>query len=295
MYLTITKPVQRWGLHLKSRQFSTVSSKRAIEESRRYVDTHTHIDMTLKKFQFKVEDFPKFAYNNFPPEWDGSIQICCDTESSDTTYKLINTHDKIWAAFGIHPHHATQYTTEIEESIIKAMSHPRTVAWGEMGLDYCYFRSPRDVQKDVFTRQIKCALTANKPLVIHTRDAEDDTFKIMNGLIPPKWPIHVHCFTSSKEFAEKLLKNWTKLYIGFTGVITFSSATDIHETVKIIPLERVLLETDAPYMSPHPFRGSVCHSGYIPFIANKISQLKKLDINHVYETTRKNTKDLYGI
>jgi len=259
---------------------------------RGYIDSHTHIDMTLKKLNLKLQDFPKFVAANFPPTWDGSIQVCCDPQSTNDAYELINSNDKVWAAFGVHPHNAELYSTTVEHRIIQAMDHSRTVAWGEMGLDYQNLIS-HEVQKDVFVRQIKCALKLGKPLVIHTRVAEDDTLQLMKDLIPSEWPIHIHCFTSSSNFADALLKYWTRLYIGFTGVITF--AKQLHEVVQIVPLEKILLETDAPFMTPVPHRGKICHSGYIPLIAQKIAQIKNLDEDIVFATTRQNTKEIYGI
>lgn len=146
-----------------------------------------------------------------------------------------------------------------------------------------------------------------KPIVIHTREAEEDTLEIMHEIVPIDWPIHVHCFTSSLPFGQKLLGHWKNLYIGFTGshvcvrtthftgVITFHSAKELHKTVQEIPLNKIVLETDAPFMAPIPHRGKICHSGYIPHIAEKISTLKNVPIETVYNITRENTKQLYGI
>lgn len=143
------------------------------------------------------------------------------------------------------------------------MKHPKAAAWGEMGLDYHYNISEPAVQRDVFARQARAAVSLNKPIVIHSREAEDDTIKIMYVLtflslvhrgtdtqrrketIPADWPIHVHCFTSSVNMAQALLKDWSKLCIGFTGVATFKNAQEVRDVVKIVPLNRILLETGA--------------------------------------------------
>lgn len=257
-----------------------------------YVDTHTHIDTTLRRLKLNLNDFPKFQQTSFPSTLDAAIQICCDVNAFNETYKLME-YDQIYAAFGIHPHHATQYNNQVEKNLIEAMKHPKTVAWGEMGLDYHYTYAPKELQKEVFEQQIKCALKVNKPLVIHTREAEEDTLAIMKAHIPTDHPIHVHCFTSSLSFAEQILEYWSHLYIGFTGVITFASALD--KVVRRVPLERILVETDAPFMTPVPHRGKVCHSGYIPLILDKIAQLKKIDSPTVYQTIRKNTKQIYRV
>eukprot|EP01089_Gocevia_fonbrunei_P020449 TRINITY_DN7633_c0_g1_i2.p1 TRINITY_DN7633_c0_g1~~TRINITY_DN7633_c0_g1_i2.p1 ORF type:complete len:194 (+),score=29.73 TRINITY_DN7633_c0_g1_i2:41-583(+) len=175
------------------------------------------------------------------------------------------------------------------------MSNAKVVAWGEIGLDYHYDLSDRETQKKVFSQQISKAIELKKPLVIHTREAEEDTYTIMKELVPKDWNIHIHCFTSSKPFAEKLLSEWDNLFIGFTGVITFGTAQNVRDVCKIVPLDRFLLETDGPYMAPTPFRGKTCHSGHIPYIAKKIAEVKEIPIEKVFEEALKNTKRMYGI
>eukprot|EP01126_Amoeba_proteus_P036675 TRINITY_DN3742_c0_g1_i5.p1 TRINITY_DN3742_c0_g1~~TRINITY_DN3742_c0_g1_i5.p1 ORF type:complete len:149 (-),score=18.57 TRINITY_DN3742_c0_g1_i5:328-774(-) len=125
----------------------------------------------------------------------------------------------VWATFGIHPHDSYSYNDKIQNELASMMTHPKCVAWGEIGLDYHYNRSDPETQKKVFVQQLKLALDHKKPIVVHTREAEEDTFALLNGLVPRDWPIHVHCFTSSCAFAEKLLSAWSNLFIGFTGML----------------------------------------------------------------------------
>jgi len=136
-------------------------------------------------------------------------------------------------------------------------------------------------------------------LVIHTREAEADTFQILKDMVPSEYPIHVHCFTYSKEFAERLLANWSRLFIGFTGVITFPSAQKdlVHKLLdtNLVPLERILLETDGPFMAPVPMRGKVCHSGYIPYIAEFLADRKGVTVSEVYRITTQNAKNVFGL
>jgi TatD DNase family protein len=139
---------------------------------------------------------------------------------------------QVWASFGIHPHDANSYTPEIEQKIASKMNHEKCVAWGEIGLDYHYNHSPPEVQQRVFTQQLKVrmktggmltiqmAIEHKKPIVIHTREAEEDTCLLMKLIVPRDWPVHVHCFTSSLPFAHILLNYWSNLYIGFTGTLS---------------------------------------------------------------------------
>uniref|UniRef100_A0A6B2LFR1 TatD related DNase n=1 Tax=Arcella intermedia TaxID=1963864 RepID=A0A6B2LFR1_9EUKA len=217
--------------------------------------------------------------SKFPGNWEGSIEICCEPKLDNikNTLNFIDQNPKVWAAFGVHPHYSDNYTDEVESHLLEAMKHPKTVAWGEMGLDYHYEYSPRDAQKAVFERQLKCAVKCSKPLVIHIREAEEDAIRIMQKLVPASYPIHC----------------WSNMYIGFTGVITF--AKQLEKTVSSVPLNRILLETDAPFMTPLPHRGEVCHSGYIPLIAKKVADIKGLSLDSVYLKTRKNTTKVYQI
>ncbi|KAG8721029.1 hypothetical protein FRC09_008588 [Ceratobasidium sp. 395] len=166
---------------------------------------------------------------------------------------------------GVHPHEAKHYNDEVEAEIKAAMKHERNVGWGEIGLDFHYDNSPRDVQKSVLIRQIKCAIELGKPLTIHTREADEDIYEILTTHVPKEWKIHIHCFTDSVELAEKLLAYFPNLYIGITGVITYATNLNTAQVIRNLikagpnptdptrsPL-RIVLETDAPYMTPANF------------------------------------------
>jgi len=231
-------------------------------------------------------------------KWNGMAQLRCVVKK-----KVLNQlifflqYDKVFAAFGIHPHYATVYTDEIENQIIESFKKfpEKSLAWGECGLDFHYNNSPPDVQKQIFTRQVIKAVEINKPIIVHTREADDDTLRILQENVPRHWRIHVHCFTGSTVFAQKLLDAYPNLFIGFTGVITFKNSQDIRESVKIVPLERLLLETDGPFMAPIPYRGKVAHSGHIPLVAQMIAEVKNVSVETVFEAARANTKKMYGI
>ncbi len=257
-----------------------------------YTDTHCHLNSIMNKLKCnQISEIKKL----YPIEFKQCITISCDLKSIEITSKIMHENSWIYASFGMHPHEAKDYNQIIENKISSLMSHPKVVAWGEIGLDYFYKHTDKITQKKVFITQITQAIKNKKPLIIHTRNAELDTIDIMKEHIPKDWKIHVHCFTSSTEMAQELLNYFSNLYLGFTGIITFKNAQSVINTVKKIPLNKILLETDAPYLSPIPHRGKPAHSGYIPLIAQKISEIKDMSIETVYTQTNLNTQAVYGI
>jgi len=182
------------------------------------------------------------------------------------------------------------------------MTWEKVVAWGECGLDY-YDKDTkgqiddpetRALQRQVFSRQMDLAASLGKPLIVHTRHAEDDTLELMMKHLPASQKVHVHCFTSSLSLAQALLKHFPNLYLGFTGVVTFKNARDVQEVVRQVPLDRLLLETDGPFMAPVPYRGRVAHPGYAVYIAEKIAELKGVSREEVLLACRENTRHVYG-
>ncbi len=257
-----------------------------------YIDTHCHIDGILKKKEFS--DYPKLKADHFPQNFEGAITISCDPNSIEAVLGLME-FEEVYAAFGIHPHDAKEYSDSLEEKLKECMANSKTLAWGEIGLDYHYNFSDPNTQKKVFIRQIEKAIELDKPIVIHTREAEEDSLQIMKEHIPNNWKVHVHCFTSSLNMAENLLSHFENLYLGFTGVITFKNSEELKKVAAMTPNERFLLETDAPYLAPVPYRGKPCHSGYIPFIAEELAKIKATSLDEIYALARENTRQMYGI
>jgi len=186
------------------------------------------------------------------------------------------------------------YNDEIENRIVKNMSKPTVVAWGECGLDYFKSEASTQQQHNAFTRQMKKAVELNKPLIVHSRDADDDTYRLMNECLPKDHPIHLHCFSSTLQFAEKMLSSFPNLCVGFTGAITFSSAAKQREVVTKIPLDRLLLETDGPFMAPDPWRGSIAHPGMVVRVGEEVAKLKGLSIDEVLKQTTTNVQRVYN-
>jgi len=189
-------------------------------------------------------------------------------------------------------HQASEYNDAVEQDILKAMKHPRCVGWGEMGLDYHYDNSPRDIQQEVFARQLRHAVSLGKALTIHTSEAEEDTERILKAEVPKDHKIHIHCFTDSPEFALRLLEHFPNLCIGITGVVSYSTNLNTANLLRKMtsgsssagssPL-RIVLETDAPYMIPANLYASLtspemkgkrlplCHTGMIPWTADFVA------------------------
>ncbi|KAH9474980.1 Putative deoxyribonuclease TATDN2 [Psilocybe cubensis] len=273
------------------------------------VDTHTHVASTFDFYRGRykegkyqtVYEFIKAMYQGRNVE--AVVDVWCEAPVNKTWKEFADAAaDKekwggleYWFVMGVHPHDAKSYTDEVENDILEAMAHPRCVGWGEMGLDYHYDNSPRDIQQAVFTRQLKQAVRLGKPLTIHTREADDDTERILKAEVPKDHKIHIHCFTDSPGFAQRLLDHFPNLYIGITGVITYSTNVDTSTVVQNMvappsePLStsptsmRILLETDAPFMVPSnlyddlpAIRGKklpVCHTAMIPWTAKFVADI----------------------
>ena len=257
-----------------------------------FIDTHCHLDMILAKLG--LADYGAFAAACLPADFGGCITISCDPDSIAGTTALLS-ESRVYGAFGIHPHDAKSYGPELEARLQAALTHPKALAWGKIGLDYHYDFSPREIQRDAFARQIRQGVALGKPLIIHTREAEADTLEILAAEAPREWKIHVHCFTSSPAMAEKLLAGFPNLCLGFTGIVTFKNALELQDVAKATPLDRLLLETDGPYLAPIPHRGKPAHPGHIPLIAAKIAEIKGIEVGAVFGAARENTRKIYGI
>lgn len=258
-----------------------------------YVDTHTHLDTIYQKLK-KSQDWPFSEYmKSFPPGFAGCMTIFSD--SFDGALNFIDQgNPMIWGALGIHPHNAIAYNDEMEECLRNHLKNPRVIALGEIGLDYHYDNSPRDIQKQAFARQCRLAVELGKPIVIHTREAERDTLEIMEKEIPKDHKIHIHCYTDTEWLVNQVLPKWTNAYFGFTGVLTFPKSQSVRDVCKLVPLNRLLSETDGPFMAPVPFRGKASNPGYIPVIIRKMAEIKEVPEATAFRQIRQNCKDIYG-
>jgi TatD DNase family protein len=257
-------------------------------------NTETQKDDEAK--QKDIWDVNKLNNEAHLGNFGGALTVCCEPGSYDDAMEVLNTDKsgKIFGAFGVHPHEASKWNPDIQKRFEEAMAHPKVVAWGECGLDYYYNHSAKEAQRSCFIDQINLAVKYNKPLVVHTREAEEDTLEIMFKHVPKEHFIHIHCCTSSVKMVKPLLDHFPNLFVGFTGCITFKNNEQIIESLSAVPVHRLLLETDGPYMAPIPFRGAVAHSGMIPFIAIRMAEVKEVSLEDLMTQVRKNTKAIYG-
>ncbi len=205
----------------------------------------------------------------------GILNCASSYDSLKTTDQLTKDHDFIFGALGIHPENANEMKIDtLDEIKAYIKNNDKIVAIGEIGLDYYWDENPpKDIQKDVFRRHMNLAKELNYPVVIHDRDAHQDTLEIIKEF--PEVTGVVHCFSGSVEFAKECIK--LGYYIGITGVVTFKNAKKVVEVVREIPLEKILVETDCPYMAPEPNRGKRNKSDYIEYIITKIAEIKNID------------------
>lgn len=241
-----------------------------MEKKFKIIDSHAHYD---------DEAFDKDRENVFKEiRENGVINVLNCASSHDSlkiTDRLTKDYDFIFGALGIHPENADEMKEDtLDEIKAYINNNDKIVAIGEIGLDYYWDENPpRDIQKEVFRKQMNLARELNLPVVIHDRDAHGDTLEIIKDF--PEVTGVVHCFSGSVEFAKECIK--LGYYIGFTGVITFKNAKKVIEVAKEIPLDRILVETDCPYMAPEPNRGKRNKSDYIEYIITKIAGIKEID------------------
>ena len=215
----------------------------------------------------------------------------CSLQSSYNAVKLAETYPFVYAAVGSHPDAADEVCEEVLEQYRKLCAHEKVKAIGEIGIDYHYEDIPRQLQKQAFRAQMALAREVNLPVIVHERDAHEDGLKIVKEF--PEVTGVFHCFSGSAELARQLVElGW---YIGFTGVLTFKNARRAIEAAQAIPLERIVLETDCPYMAPDPFRGKRNHPGYLYRMAEKLAEVKGVSVEKIHEITLQNGKTLYRI
>lgn len=220
----------------------------------------------------------------------GIINCGTDIDTSAFSVSLAEKYDFIYAAVGYHPESVNDKTVFDEQQMLKLISNKKTVAIGEIGLDYYWDTTFKQKQIEMFEKQLIFANKHSLPVIIHDREAHGDTLELIKKHKPKGV---LHCFSGSVEMAKEAAK--LGLYIGFGGVITFKNSKKAVEVAEAIPLESILLETDAPYLAPEPNRGKLNRSDYIEFVAKKLADIKNIDYDEVLNQTLKNTKKLFNI
>ena len=251
-----------------------------------YFDTHAHYDDD-------AVDSDRDAVLSALPQSGVSLVLNpgADMASSHAAVRLSETYDFVYAAVGVHPHEA-RHMSDGDFDILRRLSvHPNVKAIGEIGLDYYYDHSPRDVQKKRFREQMALAEELHLPVVIHDRDAHGDCFEIVQSF-PAVTGVY-HCYSGSLELAKQILNlGW---YLSFNGAITFKNARRALEVIAEMPLDRLMLETDAPYLSPVPFRGKRNDSRRLPLVAETVARIRQIPIEEVTRITTENGKRFFGI
>jgi len=251
------------------------------------VDVHAHYDD--EAFLNDLED----VMARLRQEGIVAISSSSSIESSKENIEISKRYEHIYVNVGIHPHEAKDAPKDFEDDLFDLAKYEKNVAIGEIGLDYHYDFSPRDVQKEVFIRQIEVAKKLNLPIVVHSREAHQATFDILKEHAIGKIPILIHCYSGSLEMSRILRKHG--IYISVGGVVTFQNAKKLIEVVKEYPLELLMLETDSPYLAPHPHRGKRNDSTYLKYVISKIAEIKGVSEDEVIEKTTRNAMDVFGI
>lgn len=251
-----------------------------------FIETHCHLDY------LKAEPLEEIRRKISDANISKIITIGVDPLNLDKVKELSDTFEEIYYTQGIHPHDSKEATDIDFDKIAERTRLKKMVAVGEIGLDYHYNNSPPDIQKKVFEKQLQIACEHDLPVVIHTRDADEDTKAILKQFSSHlKRKGVVHSFTSSLELAEFVLSEG--FYLGFNGIITFKKAENVQEVVKMTPPEKILFETDSPFLTPVPHRGKENAPYYLPFVAAKIAELKKLDLEELQKTVYENSLNCF--
>ncbi|MGG1698769.1 TatD family hydrolase [Bacillus zhangzhouensis] len=251
-------------------------------------DTHAHLNAE----QYN-EDLEQVIERAKSEKVENIVVVGFDRPTITRAMELIEEYDFIYAAIGWHPVDAIDMTDEDLAWIKELSQHEKVVAIGEMGLDYYWDKSPKEVQKEVFRRQIALAKEVNLPIIIHNRDATEDVVTILKEEGAAVVGGIMHCFTGSLEIAKACME--MNFYISFGGPVTFKNAKKPKEVVKDIPSDRLLIETDCPYLTPAPFRGKRNEPSYVKYIAEQIAELREMSFEELAELTTENAKKVFRI
>jgi TatD DNase family protein len=249
------------------------------------VDSHCHLD------------FPEFAAEREAiiararsVGVETMLTICTRLDEFDGVRAIAEAHDEIWCSVGVHPHEAKDHATLAAQDLIALAEHPKVVGIGETGLDFHYDLSPRDIQERVFHAHIAASRETGLPLIIHAREADDEVAQILGEEKPP--PGVMHCFSSGRALAEAALA--LGFYISLSGIVTFRNAEELRAIVRDLPLNRLLVETDAPYLAPVPYRGKRNEPAFVAATAAAVAALKGLEPRDLAEITSANFFRLFG-
>lgn len=251
-----------------------------------FFDTHAHYDDTAFN-----EDREAVLSQIKADGVDFVLIPGCDYDSSVNALRIANKHDFVYFAAGLHPENLSNVSIDWYDDIARLASHPKCLAIGEIGLDYYWDAGKKDLQKEIFAGQLSMAIDLDKPVIVHDREAHGDSLEIVRQY--PGVRGVFHCFSGSLEMARELLK--LGFYLGFDGPITYKNNAKSAAIIEECPLDRMLIETDSPYLSPVPMRGRRNDSSNLKYIAEKIAEIKKLSLEEIADRTTANAKNCFGI
>ena len=250
------------------------------------IDSHCHLDHEPLK-----SDLSNIIKRSKDVGIEKLLTISTSVESFEKIKNIINEDEIIFGTIGIHPHETDNNEISIDYIVKNFEENPKIIGIGETGLDFYYNNSDKEKQIKSFKKHIEASIKTNSPLVVHSRNAEDETFEILNKYQGEKLKILMHCFTGSKNFAEKLLK--LNAFFSASGIITFKNSIDLQETFKFLPLEKILIETDSPYLTPVPNRGKKNEPSFVRYTLKKLSELKNVDMDELDKITTENFNRLF--
>lgn len=253
-----------------------------------FIDSHCHPYM-LDVYK-NADEFDRFIAETKAAGVDEMLCVAVDMDTAQTCLKIAEKYDFIYASVGSHPSEKEEDDLSVE-TLVEFAKHPKIVAIGETGLDYHYNSEKLEVMRQRFRDHIRAAKVSKKPLIIHTRNACEDTLAIMQEENAHEIGGVMHCFTESLDMARASIE--MNFYISFSGIITFKNAKDLVEVARSIPIERILIETDSPYLAPVPFRGKQNQPQYVKYVAEKIAEIKNISVEAVATITSENFRNLF--
>lgn len=257
-----------------------------------FIDSHCHIDG--KAFDGERDEIVQRAK-------DAGVKAMLNIGTGNPhdgeiarAVEVAELYENVFASVGVHPHDAKLYDDKAEETLVNLTKSAKVIAWGEIGLDYYYDHSPRDVQREVFIRQIRKAKELDLPIIIHSRDADDETVEILSDECSYEgFRGIMHCFGGTAEMAESLMK--LGFLISFAGNVTFKKAENLRDAARVVPLEKLLIETDCPFLTPIPFRGKRNEPAYVVHTAQFLADFYEVELEKIANQTSENFLKFFGL
>ena len=249
------------------------------------IDSHCHLD-----YEPLVNNIDQVLLNAKKENITNLLTIGTSLESSKKVLEIVSKYPNVYGAIGIHPNSTTGNLDKLDEILMLKKNNKKIIAFGETGLDYFYKRSDKKDQIIAFEKHVEFSISEKIPVIIHTRDADDDTISIVKKYYK-KTNFLIHCFTGNLEFAKNLLN--LNCLISFSGIITFKKSNDLRDIVKYVPLEKMLIETDSPYLSPDPFRGKSNEPANVKIVAETVASIKQISFEQVATSTTANFNNFF--